>query len=237
MGNPSLNPDRPTHSAGRLKTGAASGEHRIKNLIFDLGGVILDISPRRAVEAFARLARQEPAWIEERIGRSLHFSVLERGELSDAEFYEALRDLFSVTAADGELEACWNAMLLDFPIARIRLLERLQKEFRLFLLSNTNAIHARCFSRLLLEATGYSSLDRLFEKTYYSHLIGLRKPMPGIYHHILQSDDSIKAHETLFLDDTLSNLEAAREFGIQTHHVRQADLEHALACCGIAVSP
>jgi FMN phosphatase YigB (HAD superfamily) len=207
----------------------------IKNLLFDLGGVILTISPQRTIEAFAGLAGRETAWVENALGQSGHFHALERGELDDAAFFDVLRDLLLTDASDNALESCWNAMLLDFPIARIRLLERLRRHYRLFLLSNTNAIHARFFNRLLFEACGHSALDNLFERAYYSHLIGLRKPMLEIYEYILQSDDSIKADETLFLDDTLANLEAANPFGIQTHHVQQNDLAQTLAYCGIIV--
>ena len=106
-------------------------------------------------------------------------------------------------------------MIIDFPVERIRLLENLKKHYRTFLLSNTNEIHLLSYSALLKRLHGVE-LDSLFEKAYYSHLIGLRKPKPDIFEYVLKQQ-GLKAKETLFIDDLEENIKAAQRVGLQTY--------------------
>jgi len=69
---------------------------------------------------------------------------------------------------------------------------------------------------------GFEGNDHLFEKTYYSHFVGLRKPDPAIFEKVLK-ENNLVAEETLFIDDIAANLEAAEALGIQTQLMAAPD--------------
>jgi putative hydrolase of the HAD superfamily len=118
-------------------------------------------------------------------------------------------------------------MLLDIPQERLNLLRQLRPSHRLFLLSNTNQIHLNCFNKIVEEAAGTPGLEPFFDATYYSHQLKMRKPDREIYEHVLQ-EQQLQPHETLFLDDNLTNLAGAEAVGIRTFHVQHPDLIFSL---------
>jgi putative hydrolase of the HAD superfamily len=187
----------------------------IKNIIFDLGGVILNIRYQNALEAFQKLSKNHKALEFTQQQQSRFFDDYETGRLSDAAFREGLRQHYEIEASDQEIDAAWNAMLLDIPAERIALLQALGRKYRLFLLSNTNAIHLVRFTALVAENFALPSLESLFEKTYYSHLLGQRKPDAAVFEHIL-GQQQLKRGETLFIDDSIQHIEGASQVGIQT---------------------
>jgi glucose-1-phosphatase len=195
----------------------------IRNLLFDLGGVILNLAPQCTIEAFARLVNRDPDMVLKTYHERHEFSAYEKGDLTDEAFRTALRQMFATQATDDELDACWNAMLLDLPLERIQLLQKLRSRYQLILLSNTNAVHVRHFNQIVKSVTGQNTLDAYFDKIYYSHVLKMRKPEKEIYQHVLRSHQLV-ASETLFLDDNLSNLEGAQAVGIKTFHVQHPDL-------------
>ena len=187
----------------------------IKNIIFDLGGVILNIRYQNALEAFQKLSTSQQTIAFTQQKQSRLFDDYETGRISDQAFREGLRQHYEIEASDAEIDAAWNAMLLDIPAERITLLQALSQKYRLFLLSNTNAIHLVHFTRLVAEGFAIPSLDSLFEKTYYSHLIGQRKPDAPVFEHILNRHQ-LNRRETLFIDDSIQHIEGARQVGLQT---------------------
>lgn len=192
-----------------------------RNLIFDLGGVIINLDPQRTVEAFANLAGMPPEALKPWMNEPF-FHAFEKGAMSDAAFRAQVRQALSVSCADEEIDHAWNAMLLDIPPARLQLLRSLAAHHRLFLLSNTNTIHFRSFQAQVKNVSGLDSLQAYFEQTYYSHQLRMRKPDTEIYQHVL-ADAGLTAAETLFLDDNEANLAGARRVGIQTFHVHHPD--------------
>ena len=195
----------------------------IKNIIFDLGGVIINLSTQTTVEQFARLGDVTPENVANRMMQSSEFHDYEKGLISDDRFRDIVRDMLKVQASDSEVDRCWNAMLLDIPMQRIRLLERLKSKYRIFLLSNTNEIHLNCFNGIVKELTGQPSLDYYFERAYYSHRMKMRKPDQEIYEVVLR-DNGLIPGQTIFLDDNLSNLKGAELCGINTFHIQHPDL-------------
>lgn len=195
----------------------------IKNVIFDLGGVIINLSTHATVKQFSVLGGISEEEVNDRMMQSQEFHDYEKGLLSDTGFREVIRNKLQVTTSDTEIDRCWNAMLLDIPMARIQLVERLKGQYRIFLLSNTNEIHLNCFNGIVHELTGKNSLDYFFEKVYYSHRMKMRKPDREIYETVLVENDLI-ADQTIFLDDNLSNLKGAENCGIKTFHVQHPDL-------------
>jgi putative hydrolase of the HAD superfamily len=196
----------------------------IKNLIFDLGGVILDLSVKDTLVSFSGLSGLPLDQVKSLFVSSREFESYERGGMDDRQFRDLVRGLYKVSVSDVELDRSWNAMLLGIPKPKLDLLLELKKQYRTFLLSNTNGIHLDYINSIILPPlTGERTLDRFFHGSYYSHLMGMRKPDEEIFLRVLQ-DNELKASETLFLDDNADNIKGANNVGIQTVHVTHPDL-------------
>jgi len=185
----------------------------IKNIIFDLGGVILNIDIKRTENALKELGIAKLSDHLARGEMNSFFGEYEMGKIDDAAFIRSIQSLSPKEIAEEDAIIAWNALLLDFPEERISLLKKLKEKYRLFLLSNTNAIHYRQFQQQLFLQTG-SYLENLFEKTYYSHTVGLRKPDVAIFHLVI-NENKLNPAETLFVDDTAANMPGAIEAGLQ----------------------
>jgi len=180
----------------------------IKNIIFDLGGVIINLNNQLTEDAFVALGTKP---IREYFGHGhadAFFKDYEVGKISDRQFIDAVKELTGISASDEEIVRAWNALLLDFPPERIRLLKELGKRYRLFLFSNTNALHLAALQKIYRDTFPVGELDEHFEKTYYSHLLGMRKPDTASYRHILR-ENGLNPAETLFVDDAMINVEGA----------------------------
>ncbi len=185
----------------------------IKNIIFDLGGVILNIDFTRSVEAFRKLGIDDIAEIYTGYSQSKFFDLYDKGLISDNDFINELKKNIPSNVSKHQIIDAWNAMILDFPADRIELLQKLKKKYRLFLLSNTNSIHFPVYNNQLKEIYEISDLSELFENTYYSFRIGMRKPDVDFFKLVL-NENNLKAEETLFVDDSPLNTEAAEKLGI-----------------------
>lgn len=181
----------------------------IKNIIFDLGGVILNIDFKKTEEAFLQLGLDDFSTHISQFHVTDFFLLYETGKIDDDEFVTGVMNLTKKSVERHRVIEAWNALLLDFPPDRIELLKKLKKKFRLFLLSNTNSIHLKEFNQRLYNEYGVY-LENLFEKTYYSHAVKLRKPDSAIYKKVL-SENRLIAEETLFVDDTISNFPEAEK--------------------------
>ena len=190
---------------------------KIKNIIFDLGGVLLNINPLLSLLEFARICNTDPEILQSRLAANRIFEKYDTGKLSDSQFRNELCHIMNYKAGDEEIDAAWNILLLDFPPARVSMLQQLQKHYRIFLLSNTNGIHFRKYTHDFSEKYGVS-MTSLFEKLFLSYEIGIHKPDEEIYRHVLQ-DAVLNAGECLFIDDSLPNIEAAERMGMQCIHI------------------
>lgn len=191
----------------------------IKHIIFDLGGVILNIDYRLTEKAFTDLGVKNFSALYSQFNANPLFEDLETGRVENDAFVQAMKPHLPETATAEAIIAAWNAMLLDFPVARLQLLQQLRQHYDLYLLSNTNAIHLAAFNAILEKSRGIPSLDVFFDKSYYSHQIGYRKPEREAYQVILD-ENGLKPEQTLFIDDTLPNVEAAQALGIQAIHLQ-----------------
>ena len=207
---------------------------RIKNIVFDFGNVLLDIDiPKTEVKLLnlmgASLNKPE---ITAKIW-TLIFS-LETNEISEVDFRNTIRKLANRVLLDKEIDNALNGMLNYFPSHRFKLLEALKMDYKLYLLSNTNSIHIRWVHQYLNEEYGIKDFEkRYFEKVYYSHLVGLRKPGKHIYYHVLSNAD-INPNESLFIDDNAENVETANKIGIHTIlHDPKNDIGEVLKNVGI----
>lgn len=192
--------------------------HSIKNIIFDLGGVIININYQKAIDAFKKLSKADCTIEFNQKAQSGLFDDLETGRISEAVFREKVREYYQVEGTDEEIDDAWNAMLLEIPAERVELLRKLRKKYKIYLLSNTNAIHLIGFNKIVEKSFGIPNLDSLFDKSYYSHLVGERKPDAAIFEKVL-NDNNLKPEETLFIDDSIQHIESAGAMGIHTLHL------------------
>jgi len=191
----------------------------IRNIIFDLGGVFIEIDYAKTQQAFTSLQVQNFHQFYTQSHASSLFEDLETGKIEAADFYNTFRHHTNTTLADEQIEESWNALLGSFYEDRLQWLEKIKDKYKIFLLSNTNAIHHKAFMRIYQQQTGRQNFDDYFIKAYYSHQIGLRKPYMEAYLYVLD-EQGLKAEETLFIDDTLPNIEGAKKAGLQTIHLK-----------------
>ena len=198
----------------------------LENIIFDLGGVLLNIDMNQTRMAFARLGWKEEDWKGVNHRGNLIFENLEIGLDSPVQFRENIRQILPSCPTDGEIDFAWNAMLLDFPIEIVNYLISLKSKYRLFLLSNTNELHVQRFKDIFEGSFGYS-IDQLFEKCYYSHEIGHRKPNSEAFTVVLE-DAGLDPKKTLFVDDLKPNTETAEKLGMKALHIEPGTLMQRL---------
>jgi glucose-1-phosphatase len=190
----------------------------IKNILLDLGGVLLNLSFAKTEEAFAQLGLADFNKHFTLTNYTPLFEEFEIGAVDKSEFLAHFKKQTGSNAEDAAIIDAWNSMLLDFPKERITWLDSLSSRYRVFLYSNTNAFHYDAFQQRFTESHPGKPFDEYFEKAYYSHLLGKRKPHPESYTYLLQ-DAGLQAGDTLFIDDNLPNIEGANQAGLQTIHL------------------
>ena len=194
---------------------------QIKNIVFDLGGVLLDIDYNLTSQGFEKLGYSDFKKMYSQYAADELFENLETGKIKNDDFFIKMKSIKSDITTEQIIYA-WNAMLLDFRCNSFNFIEQLSGKYTIFLLSNTNAIHHAAFSKLF-ESKYNRSMDSYFTKAYYSHQIGLRKPNDNIFDFVLE-DASIKAHETLFIDDSYNNIETAKSLKWETHLLQKGEM-------------
>ncbi len=197
--------------------------HPMKNLIFDLGDVIIPIDLSAPVRNFAMLANLPEDDVRALWQQHDFLNHYETGLIDDEAFRKHVRQVIgerngtSVDWADEVIDTAWNTVLLDLPVERIERIKSLVGKYRLFLLSNTSPIHIRQVNRVL-SGMNQPTLEELFERVFYSYDLRMMKPSPDIYRHVLEQA-GLRAEETAFFDDNAANIRAAAELGIQAVQV------------------
>jgi len=191
---------------------------KIKTIIFDLGGVIINLYVEKTIAAFARLSGYTEKKVEEAYESADIFKHYEKGLVSDEAFRQRLSAEFNVGATEDEIDTAWNAMLGDIPYDRIESIKSVMQNYKCIVLSNTNSIHERAFHKILSDSFPYPHLKDLFHEVYFSHELNQRKPDKEIYQKVLIQSQT-GAGEALFLDDSQLNLDAASKLGIHTLHI------------------
>ncbi len=182
---------------------------KIKNIIFDLGGVILNIDYQLTSKAFKASGISNFDEIYSQARQNNVFNDFETGEISTNEFRSYLKS-FNSKLTDKEIDFAWNSMLLDLPAKRITFLKELKENYRIFLLSNTNEIHVKAFTKYIDKEFGQGLFENLFENHYYSNEIGHRKPNKSAFDYVL-AKNGLQANETLFIDDSKQHVEGAKK--------------------------
>jgi glucose-1-phosphatase len=188
----------------------------LKNIIFDLGGVLINIDYKKTERAFIELGFENFEAMYSQFTADAIFEKLETGKISNEDFYDKLISLSNNSITASQIKNAWNGLVLDWRVESLDFLETLSPKYNLFLLSNTNSIHHECFGNSLKIETNRVEIDNLFTKAYYSHEIHLRKPNVDIFE-FLAKDAIINMENTLFIDDSSNNIETAKLLGFKTH--------------------
>jgi glucose-1-phosphatase len=184
-----------------------------KNIIFDLGGVLLNLDYQRTEEAFRKLGLKDLDSIYSYARQTRLFDDYETGRMTSEQFRAQMRRFLDKTVSDEQIDRAWNAMLLDMPAERIQLLDKVRPHHRIFLLSNTNEIHMQAYYRYMQSAHGFKDLSHIFIKQYLSFEVGKRKPDAEMFD-LVVSENQLLKQETLFIDDSIQHIEGAKKYGI-----------------------
>ena len=191
----------------------------IKNLLFDLGGVICDININNGVEAFNRLGINDIDSLLNRYKQDGIFHDFECGNVDNEEFCAHLRELSGKPyLSDNQIMNAWNSIIVGFPQPRLKKLMELKKRYNLYLLSNTNPCHFQFFPSQM----GFFRLEDFFTTLFLSFNMGVCKPEKEIFDLVVELAQ-IKPQETLFIDDSVANIDAAKLLGFQTFLVKNGD--------------
>ena len=196
-------------------------DKNIKNIVFDLGGVLIDLDFKSAINGlqkagFTNVKEQLQAFDREGI-----FQKFELGEISADEFRASIRENSNVSLTDEEVDSLWNLMLLEIPREKLELILDLRSKYMVYLLSNTNSIHWDYVCKNAFNYRGFRVND-YFEETFLSFEMHLAKPDKAIFEKML-NDANLLPEETLFIDDLEANCKAAEEVGIHAHHYHIGD--------------
>ena len=196
---------------------------KIKNIIFDLGGVVLDIDEGIIVKELEKMGINVKKLFHSEEFNDV-MSKFDTGIYTTPTFRKRMKALIGQEKmTDQRFDAIWNSMILDIPRERIEAIEKVKKHYKIFLMSNSNVIHYDLYVRDLQLRFGYNEFDELFNKSYFSFAEHLEKPDPRFFELILDLE-GLLPEETLFIDDTAENIKVAKSLGIHTYHIRRDEL-------------
>ena len=191
--------------------------NNISTLIFDFGGVLIDLDMNQSILNFKKLGVENVEEYLSNFGQSGFFMQLEKGEISAEEFRSEIRKMTPKVITDNEIDEAWNAFLVRIPAEKLDIVYELRKKYRVIMLSNTNAIHFPYAERTFFSHKN-RSIDEYFDKCYRSYDMQMAKPDAEIFEAIL-SQEQVAANQCLLLDDGPKNIEQAKKLGIQTYFV------------------
>lgn len=191
---------------------------KIENIIFDLGGVLLDIDYNLTRRAFEKLGVVNFDEMYSQASANKLFQKLETGHISEDDFYNELNHCTGLNLSPEEIRKAWNAMLLSFREKSLRFMDTIKSKYKIHLLSNTNYIHKEAFEKIYNEKKRVNPFEKYFDHALYSCDIGLRKPNADCYQWVIEHLE-INPDNTLFIDDSAHNVKAAKKAGLQTIHL------------------
>lgn len=183
----------------------------IRNIIFDFGAVLIPIDEEKTWNGLKKLGANEKLALKNEL-----FENYETGKISTAVFLDQMADNFFRRPFPDDIATQWNALLSPLPSENVKLLKKLRKKYRLFLVSNTNELHIKAIRQ---EAGPflYKQFENQFEKIYYSFEVGMRKPDTQLFKKVLEEND-LDPRETFYLDDGKEHLKSAKKLAIQTFY-------------------
>jgi len=194
----------------------------IKNIVFDLGGVLITLDRDKAVERFIEVGFEHVSELLNAYHQKGIFLELEEGKLSEKDFYDAFRKEAGRFVSDETIKSGWMSFMKEVPEYKMVMLEELRRKgYRLYILSNTNPIIMSWAHTPEFSPQG-KSLDEYFDKLYLSYLIGYTKPNPEIFQFMF-NDSGMIPSESLFIDDGIANIEMGEQFGMKTYFAENGE--------------
>lgn len=201
----------------------------IQNIIFDFGGVVLNIDYQLTIDAFKEIGMDNFEQAYSQAAQIHLFDDLETGKISPDEFRDGLRNVSEKELSDEKINFAWNKIILDLPRRRVDLLKIIKAKYNTFLLSNTNIIHYDIYIKDL-QKYGYKSFNDIFKKAYFSFEMGMRKPDLEIFEYVI-NEQKLIPEQTLFFDDSVQHIESAKKLGIMTYHLgKNEDITSLFNC-------
>lgn len=192
----------------------------IKSIIFDLGGVILNLNYSKTEDEFKKIGVLNFKEFYSQKKQTLLFDDFEKGKIKPEEFISSIKESENLKIKEIDFINAWNAMLLEIPIEKLQFIDSLKKDYKIILLSNTNEIHIKKFEDDLKKNNMLEQFYKCFDKIYYSSRMGKRKPEENCFNQVLEENGLI-AENTLFIDDSIQHIEGAKKAGIKTFHLEK----------------
>ena len=198
----------------------------IKNIILDLGGVLINLDYDKVNDELGKLGLANAFTKSNQIDL---FDNYEEGKINEKTFLNRFNQLAAVDHSHNKIIQAWNSILLDFPADRLTMINQLRDKYKVFLYSNTNFTHIKAVNSILQREHSLENLNGYFDKVYLSHELGIRKPKPQGFKHILKTNNLVPK-ETLFIDDSPQHIEGAKQAGIYAEwlDLEKEDLKDAL---------
>ena len=216
-------------SRGRQVADPSAYCYQPKALLFDLGGVVVDVDFDRALAAWAPHSSLSLPDLRRAFKFDLQYQRHERGEISSSEYFDHLATILELSASRTVVAEGWNAVFVGEVAQTRAMVQAMRAHLPCYAFTNTNASHMPVWSALLPEVV--ASFDRIFA----SHEIGMRKPERAAFERICRAV-GVEARSIMFFDDLLENVQAARAAGLQAVHVRTSeDVRRALQDVGYAL--
>jgi glucose-1-phosphatase len=188
----------------------------IDNVIFDFGGIFLNINYDLAAKSLSELSSlKAPEQIYDKKTQARVFDDFEIGIISPDQFISKLKSMLVIKSDHSAVAKAWCQMLQDIPVKRVEFLKKVALKKRIFLLSNINKIHEDYLSDYIESSNELKGFYKIFEKVYFSHHLGMRKPNVKIFEHVVK-ENKLDVAKTLFMDDSPQHIEGAKEIGLQT---------------------
>ena len=184
--------------------------NEIKNIIFDLGGVILNLDYIKTENEFKKIGVLHFKELYNQKKQTVLFDDFEKGKITPEDFISSFKESENLKIKEIDFINAWNAMLLEIPVEKLEFIENLKKNYKIFLLSNTNEIHIKKFEDDLRKKNMLKQFYKCFDKIYYSSRMGKRKPDENCFTQVLE-DNELRAENTLFIDDSIQHIEGAKK--------------------------
>lgn len=205
--------------------------YNIDNVIFDLGGVVVDLDRDKAVKALERLGLKDADEMLGLYGQQEPFYGLETGERSTAEFFDIVRARMNPGVTDKDITDAFNEFLVAIPVERLQMLRRMRMAgFRIFVLSNTNPVMFNTWIDRAFRQEG-GTVNDYFDGVVVSFEELMCKPNVAIFQTLMRRY-GLDPSRTLMLDDSEKNCRAASEAGAHAFKIGNTGRDNMMAVCG-----
>lgn len=194
----------------------------IENIIFDLCGPICDIEPRKIINTFKQYGVQNAEELFAELPQKEFLKDFEAGKISAEEFRNQIREITKTDLSDLIIDKAWNSCFVRLPKKHVELLGHLKLNYKVFLLSNSDEINYNYFKEIFEEQLGFDFFQLIFNDCFISCKTGIRKPSKESFLQITEKHQ-LSIEKTVFVDDSIKNIEGARAIGIRSHFLQNTE--------------